>query len=459
MNKYAIILAAGKGTRMKSDLPKVLHKVAGKSMVEHVVGATKALTPDKIITIVGHGATEVLAVLPEDVAYVKQEEQLGTGHAVKIAEPLLKNLHGTTLVIAGDTPLIRPETLVDLFAYHQAEDATATILTAIAPDPTGYGRIIREDGHVSKIVEQKDANDFEKAVQEINTGTYVFDNRALFEALSNLTTDNAQGEYYLTDIIEIFKADGKKVAAFVLDDFDESIGVNDRVALATAEKLMRQRINTQHMVNGVTLIDPASTYIDADVTIGEDTVIEPQVVIKGHSEIGKGVHITSGSRIEQSRLENKTEVRQSTIEHSVLEVGANVGPYAHIRPDSILHENVHVGNFVEVKASSLGTGTKAGHLTYIGNSMVGEHVNFGAGTITVNYDGKHKFNTEIDDYAFIGSNSTLIAPLAIGRNAITTAGSVITEDVREAEMAFGRSRQINKSGRAKGMPSYHDVDA
>lgn len=456
MNKYAIILAAGKGTRMKSDRPKVLHQVADKTMVEHVLAATQAVKPDKVITIVGHGATDVLAALPEKVGYVKQEEQLGTGHAVKIAETLLKNLHGMTLVIAGDTPLIRPETLVDLFDYHQAERATATILTAIAPDPTGYGRIIREDGQVAKIVEQKDANDFEKSVQEINTGTYVFDNRALFEALSNLTTDNAQGEYYLTDVIEIFKDDAKKVAAFVLDDFDESIGVNDRVALATAEKLMRQRINTQHMVNGVTLIDPATTYIGADVTIGADTVIEPNVVLKGHTEIGKGVRITAGSRIESSRLENETEVRQSTVEHSVLEKGSNVGPFAHIRPDSILHENVHVGNFVEVKASSLGVGTKAGHLTYIGNSMVGEHVNFGAGTITVNYDGKNKFNTEIDDYAFIGSNSTLIAPLVIGRNAITTAGSVITDDVREDEMAFGRARQLNKAGRAKGMPSYHE---
>lgn len=456
MNKYAIILAAGKGTRMKSDRPKVLHQVADKTMVEHVLAATQAVKPDKVITIVGHGATDVLAALPEKVGYVKQEEQLGTGHAVKIAETLLKNLHGMTLVIAGDTPLIRPETLVDLFDYHQAERATATILTAIAPDPTGYGRIIREDGQVAKIVEQKDANDFEKSVQEINTGTYVFDNRALFEALSNLTTDNAQGEYYLTDVIEIFKDDAKKVAAFVLDDFDESIGVNDRVALATAEKLMRQRINTQHMVNGVTLIDPATTYIGADVTIGADTVIEPNVVLKGHTEIGKGVRITAGSRIESSRLENETEVRQSTVEHSVLEKGSNVGPFAHIRPDSILHENVHVGNFVEVKASSLGVGTKAGHLTYIGNSMVGEHVNFGAGTITVNYDGKNKFNTEIDDYAFIGSNSTLIAPLVIGRNAITTAGSVITDDVREDEMAFGRARQLNKAGRAKIMPSYHE---
>lgn len=301
MNQYAIILAAGKGTRMKSDLPKVLHQVTGKPMVNHVLSATRAINPEKTIVIVGHGATEVLGVLPEYIGYVKQEEQLGTGHAVKIAESLLKDLKGTTLVIAGDTPLIRPESLVDLFEYHQSENATATILTAIAEDPTGYGRIIREDGHVAKIVEQKDANDFEKSVQEINTGTYVFDNQALFDALSNITTDNAQGEYYLTDVIEILKRNDEKVGAFVLDDFEESIGVNDRIALSQAEKIMRHRINQQHMVNGVTLIDPETTYIDSDVEIGYDTIIEPNVVITGKTVIGRDVRITSGSRIEDRK--------------------------------------------------------------------------------------------------------------------------------------------------------------
>jgi bifunctional UDP-N-acetylglucosamine pyrophosphorylase/glucosamine-1-phosphate N-acetyltransferase len=456
MNQYAIILAAGKGTRMKSDLPKVLHQVTGKPMVNHVLSATRAINTEKTIVIVGHGATEVLGVLPEYIGYVKQEEQLGTGHAVKIAESLLKDLKGTTLVIAGDTPLIRPESLVDLFEYHQSENATATILTAIAEDPTGYGRIIREEGHVAKIVEQKDANDFEKSVQEINTGTYVFDNQALFDALSNITTDNAQGEYYLTDVIEILKRNDEKVGAFVLDDFEESIGVNDRIALSQAEKIMRQRINHQHMVNGVTLIDPETTYIDSDVEIGYDTIIEPNVVITGKTVIGRDVRITSGSRIEDATLAHHTEIRNSTVEYSVLKEGANVGPYAHLRPSTVLHEDVHVGNFVEVKASSLGVGTKAGHLTYIGNATVGDGVNFGAGTITVNYDGKNKFNTEIEDYAFIGSNSTLIAPLSIGKNAITTAGSVITTDVLQDDVAFGRARQTNKSGRAKNLPSYHE---
>ena len=351
--------------------------------------------------------------------------------------------------------MIKSETLAELVDFHQSEKATATILTAIAEDPTGYGRIIREDGQVSKIVEQKDANDFEKSVQEINTGTYVFDNQALFDALSDITTDNAQGEYYLTDVIEIMKENDAKVGAFVLDDFEESIGVNDRIALSQAEKIMRHRINHQHMVNGVTLIDPETTYIDASVQIGSDTIIEPNVVITGTTVIGKDVYITSGSRIEDSILDDHTQVRNSTVEYATLKEGANVGPYAHLRPSTVLHENVHIGNFVEVKASSLGVGTKAGHLTYIGNATVGDGVNFGAGSITVNYDGKNKFNTEIEDYAFIGSNSTLIAPLSIGKNAVTTAGSVITSDVFEADVAFGRARQTNKTGRAKHLPSYH----
>lgn len=455
MNKYAIILAAGKGTRMKSELPKVLHQVTGKPMISHVLSATQAVNPEKTLVIVGHGAKEVLNILPEDIAYVRQEEQLGTGHAVKIAESLLKDLTGTTLIIAGDTPLIKSETLAKLFEFHQSEKATATILTAIAENPIGYGRIIREAGQVAKIVEQKDANDFEKSVQEINTGTYLFDNQALFSALSEITTDNAQGEYYLTDVIEIMKENDAKVGAFVLDDFEESIGVNDRIALSQAEKIMRNRINHQHMVNGVTLIDPDTTYIDCDVEIGSDTIIEPNVIIKGKTIIGKDVLITSGSRLTDSILDDHTQVRNSTVEYAILKEGANVGPYAHLRPSTVLHENVHVGNFVEIKASSLGVGTKAGHLTYIGNATVGDGVNFGAGTITVNYDGKNKFNTEIEDYAFIGSNSTLIAPLSIGKNAITTAGSVITTDVYEDDVAFGRARQINKTGRAKHLPSYH----
>ncbi|MGY3736444.1 bifunctional UDP-N-acetylglucosamine diphosphorylase/glucosamine-1-phosphate N-acetyltransferase GlmU [Lactococcus taiwanensis] len=455
MNKFAIILAAGKGTRMKSALPKVLHKVAGKSMLAHVLTSVSEVDMTKNVVIVGHEADRVIATLPRGTQFVKQAEQLGTGHAVKIAADLLANEEGATLVIAGDTPLITGQTIDELFNYHFAQNATATILTAIAPNPTGYGRIVRgADETVEKIVEQKDANDFEKAITEINTGTYVFDNKALFKALGELTTDNAQGEYYLTDVIEIFKKAGQTVAAHVLDDFEESLGVNDRVALAQAEVTMRKRINHGHMVNGVTLIDPATIYIESDVTIEEETIIEPNVTIKGNTFIGKNVLITNGSRIENSEIHSNCEVRNSTVEGSKMSVGSNCGPYAHLRPGTVLSEEVHVGNFVEIKGSTLGKGTKAGHLTYIGNATIGEKVNFGAGTITANYDGQNKFNTEIDDFAFIGSNSTIIAPVHIGKNALTAAGSIVTEDVPEDAVEIGRGKQVNKLGRAKKMPHY-----
>jgi UDP-N-acetylglucosamine diphosphorylase/glucosamine-1-phosphate N-acetyltransferase len=455
MNKYAIILAAGKGTRMKSDLPKVLHKVSGQTMLSHVRKAVSSVDPDKEIVVVGHGSDLVLESLPKDVFSVEQTEQLGTGHAVQIVAPLMEGLEGTTLVIAGDTPLITGQTLEKLYEYHEKEGAKATILTAEAKNPTGYGRIIRDkNNQVQKIVEQKDATPDEASVKEINTGTYLFDNEALFEALKKINNNNKQGEYYLTDVIEIMKGEGEKVSAYILEDFDESLGVNDRLALSKAETIMRNRINEGHMLNGVSLTDPATTYIDSSVTIEEGTVIEGCVVIKGNTKIGKNVLITNGSRIEDSEIHGKVEIRNSTIESSILEHGSNVGPYAHLRPESILHEKVHVGNFVEIKGSSLGVNTKAGHLTYIGNAQVGENVNFGAGTITVNYDGVDKYRTEIEDNAFIGSNSTLIAPLTIGKNALTAAGSTITSDVPDDSVALGRSRQVNKHGAAKKLPHY-----
>ncbi len=455
MNKFAIILAAGKGTRMKSDTPKVLHEVAGKSMLAHVLSNVGEVKTEKRIVIVGHEADRVIATLPKGTNFVKQTEQLGTGHAVRIAADLLANENGATLVIAGDTPLISGDTLNALFEYHFAQKATATILTAIAPNPTGYGRIVRgADGSVEKIVEQKDANEAEKAISEINTGTYIFDNKALFRALGSITTDNAQGEYYLTDVIEIFKGLERNVAAYTLPEFDESLGINDRVALSQAEKIMRMRINKQHMMNGVTLLDPETTYIDADITIGAETIIEGNVTIKGKTMIHRNVHITNGSRIMDSEIHADCEIRNSTVEGSRMSVGSNCGPYAHLRPGTVLSEEVHVGNFVEVKGSTLGKGTKAGHLTYIGNATVGEKVNFGAGTITANYDGKNKFNTEIDDFAFIGSNSTIVAPVHIGKNALTAAGSVVTTDVPDEAVEIGRGRQVNKLGLARRMPHY-----
>ncbi|HEL0792014.1 TPA: bifunctional UDP-N-acetylglucosamine diphosphorylase/glucosamine-1-phosphate N-acetyltransferase GlmU, partial [Streptococcus equi subsp. zooepidemicus] len=310
---------------------------------------------------------------------VVQEEQLGTGHAVMMAEEELSGLEGQTLVIAGDTPLIRGESLKELLDYHIREKNVATILTASAKDPFGYGRIIRNAaGEVVNIVEQKDANEAEQEVKEINTGTYIFDNKRLFEALKHLTTDNAQGEYYLTDVISIFKAGQERVGAYLLKDFDESLGVNDRLALAQAEVIMQERINRQHMLNGVTLQNPAATYIESSVEIAPDVLIEANVTLKGQTRIGSRSVITNGSYILDSRLGESVVVSQSVIEGSVLADGVTVGPYAHIRPDSQLDECVHIGNFVEVKGSHLGANTKAGHLTYLGNAEIGSEVNIGA---------------------------------------------------------------------------------
>ncbi|MGT2883431.1 bifunctional UDP-N-acetylglucosamine diphosphorylase/glucosamine-1-phosphate N-acetyltransferase GlmU [Streptococcus ferus] len=455
MNNYAIILAAGKGTRMKSDLPKVLHKVSGITMLEHVFRSVSALNPAKNVTVIGHKAELVKQVLAGQSDVVLQTEQLGTGHAVMMAEELLADQDGQTLVIAGDTPLITGESLQNLVAYHRSHKNVATILTAEAVDPFGYGRIIRnQNGEVTKIVEQKDASDFEQQVKEINTGTYVFDNKRLFEALKKINTDNAQGEYYLTDVISIFKEAGEKVGAYKLLDFDESLGVNDRLALATAEKVMRQRINRGHMLKGVTFTNPEATYIDIDVTIEPDVVIDANVTLKGQTTIAAGVHLTNGTYIVDSSIGPNAVISNSTIEASEVANDVTVGPYAHLRPGSKLAEEVHVGNFVEVKGSSLGKGTKAGHLTYIGNAEVGHDVNFGAGTITVNYDGKHKYLTKIGNHVFVGSNSTLIAPLEIGDNALTAAGSSITHDVPRDSVAIGRGRQVNKEGYAKTKPHH-----
>lgn len=443
--RYAVVLAAGQGSRMKSKLYKVLHPIAGKPMVGHVIEQVEAAGTDKVVTIVGFGAEKVRDYLGDRSEYALQEEQLGTGHAVIQAEAHLKGKEGITLVICGDTPLLTAETLTNLFDYHQKQGAKATILTAHAEDPTGYGRVIRnEQGFVEKIVEQKDADAQEKLVQEINTGTYCFDNRLLFEALSLVGNENVQGEYYLPDVIEILKSQNEVVDAYKMVHEAEGMGVNDRIALAEATRLMRTRINQRHMQNGVTLIDPATTYIDSDVTIGADTVVEANVSLKGHTVIGEDCFIGANSEISNSTIGDRVRVTSSNIKDSTMEQDSNIGPNSHLRPHSQVGEAVHIGNFVEVKNAVIGAGTKVGHLTYVGDADLGKNINIGCGTVFVNYDGKNKHRTTVGDNVFIGCNVNLVAPVVVEENVYIAAGSTITKDVPTEALAIARARQENK---------------
>lgn len=450
MERFAVILAAGKGTRMKSKLYKVLHPVLGKPMVEHVVDQLDQIGVSRQIVIVGHGAEAVQDTLGTRVEYAVQEEQLGTGHAVQMAEAELAGKSGATLVVCGDTPLLTAETLEALLAHHEAQQAKVTVLTAIADDATGYGRVVRgEDGNVTKVVEHKDASEAELAINEINTGTYVFDNELLFDALKQVGNNNAQGEYYLPDVISIAKEAGEVVAAHTAPTFDETIGVNDRIALSQAEAIMRKRTNERLMREGVTFMDPASTYISPDVVIGSDTVIYPGTVILGKTTIGSECVIGPNSDIRNSVIEDHAVVRQSVVTDSRIGEAAQVGPFAHLRQQAVLGANTRVGNFVEIKKSTFGDGAKASHLSYIGDASIGERVNLGCGSITVNYDGKNKFETVVEDDAFVGCNVNLIAPVKVGKSAIVAAGSTITNDVPEEALAIARERQTNKEGYTK----------
>ncbi|MBW4084883.1 bifunctional UDP-N-acetylglucosamine diphosphorylase/glucosamine-1-phosphate N-acetyltransferase GlmU [Paenibacillus sp. S150] len=450
----AVVLAAGQGKRMKSKLYKVLHPVCGKPMVGHVLDTVKATGCQRTVVVVGHGAEEVKAYVGQDAEYVLQETQLGTGHAVKQAKDLLGGEAGTTVVICGDTPLITAETLEGLMALHEGQSAAATVLTAVMEQPAGYGRIIRgEDGGVLKIVEQKDCTSEEAAVDEINTGTYCFDNAKLFAALEKVTNSNNQQEYYLTDVIGILRAQGDIVLGYQAHDAAESIGVNDRLALSEAESLMRQRINRRHMLNGVTIIDPASTYIAAGVTIGSDTTLYPGTILKGKTAIGEDCVIGPSSEIKDCVIMNGAEVKHSVLNQAQVGARASVGPFAYLRPGAVLGEEVKIGDFVEVKNASIGDGSKVSHLSYIGDAAVGKNVNVGCGAITVNYDGYNKSRTEIGDNAFIGSNVNLVAPVTVGKGAFVVAGSTITRSVSENDLAIARSRQENKPGYAEKIRS------
>ncbi|MDR4432866.1 bifunctional UDP-N-acetylglucosamine diphosphorylase/glucosamine-1-phosphate N-acetyltransferase GlmU [Bacillus tequilensis] len=450
--RFAVVLAAGQGTRMKSKLYKVLHPVCGKPMVEHVVDEALKLSLSKLVTIVGHGAEEVKKQLGDKSEYALQAEQLGTAHAVKQAQPFLADKKGVTIVICGDTPLLTAETMEQMLKEHTQREAKATILTAVAEDPTGYGRIIRgENGAVQKIVEHKDASEEERLVTEINTGTYCFDNEALFRAIDQVSNDNAQGEYYLPDVIEILKNEGETVAAYQTGNFQETLGVNDRVALSQAEQFMKERINKRHMQNGVTLIDPMNTYISPDAVIGSDTVIYPGTVMKGEVQIGEDTIIGPHTEIMNSSIGSRTVIKQSVVNHSKVGNDVNIGPFAHIRPDSVIGNEVKIGNFVEIKKTQFGDRSKASHLSYVGDAEVGTDVNLGCGSITVNYDGKNKYLTRIEDGAFIGCNSNLVAPVTVGEGAYVAAGSTVTEDVPGKALAIARARQVNKDDYVKNI--------
>ncbi|SDK60116.1 bifunctional UDP-N-acetylglucosamine diphosphorylase/glucosamine-1-phosphate N-acetyltransferase GlmU [Sediminibacillus albus] len=448
--RYAVVLAAGQGTRMKSKLYKVLHPVMGRPMVQHVVDQLNKLELEKLITVVGFGAEKVQDQIGGTSSFVIQEEQLGTGHAVLQAEDLLKDKEGTTIVVSGDTPLLTQQSLEALMNHHDKEGAAATILTANAPDPTGYGRVVRnQQSDVEKVVEHKDASPDELGISEINTGTYCFDNQALFKTLKKVSNNNAQGEYYLPDVLEILKQSEEKVSAFQTGSFEETIGVNDRVALSQAEKLMKKRINEKHMKNGVTITDPENTYIERDVIIEQDVVIYPGSIISGNSVIKEDAVIGPNTEIANCVVGEETVIRQSVAKDSDIGQRVQIGPFAHIRPESEIGDQVKVGNFVEVKKASLADNSKISHLSYIGDAEVGKGVNIGCGTITVNYDGEKKHLTKIEDDAFIGCNSNLIAPVTVGKGAYVAAGSTINKDVPAEALSIARARQTNKDDYAK----------
>ncbi len=450
---HAVVLAAGQGTRMKSKLYKVLHPVCGKPMVQHVVDTLASMRVEDVIVVVGHGADAVRSTLGERVTYALQKEQLGTAHAVQQAVPFLQAKEGTTFILYGDVPLLSEETITALLRYHEEQQAAATVLTAVVPDPTGYGRIVRsETGEVMRIVEHKDATPSERAIREINTGIYCFDNQKLLKALAQVKNDNAQGEYYVTDCIGILRQAGEKVAAFEAVDPDETMGVNDRAQLAEAEAYMRRRIAVRHMKNGVTIVDPASTYIEADVVIGADTVIQPGTFLRAGTTIGADCVIGPQADLTNVQVADRVTISYSVMVDARVEADSTVGPFAYVRPGTEIGPNVKIGDFVELKNAKIGKGTKVPHLSYVGDAEIGEGVNIGCGTITVNYDGAVKHKTVVMDGSFIGCNTNLVAPVTVGQNAYVAAGSTITQDVPDEALAIARERQVNKPGYANKLP-------
>lgn len=444
-----VILAAGEGTRMKSSTPKVLHKAAGRSLVDWVVQAAKSVCKTPVV-VYGSGGDAVPSALGESCEYALQSERKGSGHAVMAAADLIRGSEYTA-VLAGDMPLIRPESIERMVKAAQEGEYAAYLLTGYLQDPTGYGRIKRNaDGAIMGIVEQKDASEQEKEIQEVNLSLYCFQTEALLEALDEVKPSNAQGEYYLTDCIEILGKKGRKTGGEIIADMSECEGVNNRAQLAAAAGVLRERINHQHMLNGVSMIDPASTYIDAKVQIGRDTLLYPGVVLEGETVIGQGCTLYQGSRIVDSRIEDGAEVTNSVVLQSVVGECSKVGPYAYLRPNTVVGDHCRVGDFVEMKNATLGNRSKVSHLTYVGDSDVGEDVNIGCGVVFVNYNGKEKFRSRVEDRAFIGCNTNLISPVNVGKDSYIAAGATVTKDVPADSLLIARAREVIKEGWGKG---------
>jgi bifunctional UDP-N-acetylglucosamine pyrophosphorylase/glucosamine-1-phosphate N-acetyltransferase len=446
---HVVILAAGQGTRMKSSLPKVLHRVGGLALIDHVIRAAKTVSPDTVTVVTGHGNDKVRKHLGvhTNIKTALQEPQLGTAHALQQVEPLLAGKSGTLVLLSGDVPLLSPTTLSKLVERHNEAAAAATVVTAYFDRPYGYGRIVRADDRISKIVEERDASPAERKIKEINAGIYAFDLAPLFDALRSIAAQNAQGEFYLTDLIAIYRRRGLSVETSPAQTADEIRGVNSRAELGEVGRIVRQKKNEELMASGVTLVDGATTYIDADVTIGPDTVIHPNVVIEGHTTIGAACEIRPNVCIQDSRIGDRVTVKSFCVmDGATVADGAVVGPFAHIRPESSVGAGAKVGNFVELKKTVLGARSKANHLSYLGDATIGADVNVGAGTITCNYDGLNKHKTVIEDGAFIGSDSQLVAPVTVGAGAYVGAGSSITENVPAGALGIARARQSNVDG-------------
>ena len=456
MSSIALILAAGEGTRMKSDTPKVAHEVLGKPMISWVVDAAREAGCERIIVVTGHGAEAVEPLLGEGAAAVRQAEQLGTGHAVMCARERVAGFEGSIVVLSGDTPLITAETISGLIAMRESNGAALSLLTTHFADPTGYGRIVRDmrDGSVERIVEEKDCSPEQRRINEINTGTYCFDSGVLFAHLDRLTTANSQAEYYLTDMIAIFNAEGLTVGAVSTDDPLETLGVNSRIQLADATKVMQRRINRRHMLAGVTMTDPDLVWIGPDVELGRDVELLPMTFLFGTTRVGDRAVIGPNSRLTDTVVAAGATVDSSIAVSAVVGLSAKVGPVAYLRKGAILKANAKAGTCVEIKNSIVGENSKVPHLSYIGDATLGDGVNIGAGSITCNYDGEKKHPTVVGDGAFVGSDTMLVAPVTIGAGAVTAAGSTIVRDVPDGALALERNEQVTIEGwaarRAKG---------